>query len=264
MQAITREDSKRLMLDILDEVSAFCDSHGITYYLSSGTLLGAVRHKGFIPWDDDIDIEMPRPDYERFVTLYRKEGKYALCCPLDKESFLFITKVYDPKTVKYESGVDYNLFKPLGVDIDIFVIDGQPDNDHYAEFKKVVRKTKILHDYFVRAVRPYSGSFLSKVTTFCCRLPGKDFYTKRFLQNVKQYQYDSSEYAAPAGVFTGEKSRHRKAVYDEKIKVEFEGRTYWSPGLFDEYLRDSFGDYMQLPPIEQQKTHHSNNIFWKE
>ena len=263
MRAISREESRKVMLDILDEVSSFCDNHDITYYLSSGTLLGAIRHKGFIPWDDDIDIEMPRPDYERFVPLYRKEGKYKVCCPLDKESFFFHTKVYNPNTIKYEAGVDYNRFNPLGIDIDIFVIDGQPDNDHYDDFRKIVHRTQKLHSYFTRAVRPYSGNLKSIVATFGARLLGKNFYVKRYLQNVKQYPYEASVFAAPAGVFTGEKSRHRKAVYDDKLKVEFEGNEYWAPGLYDEYLKDSFGNYMQLPPLEQQKTHHRNNIFWK-
>lgn len=264
MRAITRKESRKVMLDILDEVSAFCDNHGLTYFLSSGTLLGAIRHKGFIPWDDDIDIEMPRPDYEKFVLLYRNEGMYTISCPLDKSSFLFHTKIYDPRTIKYESGIDYTLFEPLGIDIDIFVIDGQPDNDHYEEFTKVVRKTRQLRNSFVRAVRPYSGGIIQRMITFLSRLPGKNYYTKQFLKTVTKYPYESSVYAAPAGIYTGEKSRHRKAVYDEKFKVEFEGKEYWAPGLYDEYLRDSFDDYMQLPPLEQQKTHHKNNVFWKE
>ena len=75
MRTITAEELRKIMLDILKDVASFCDANGITYFLSCGTLIGAVRHHGFIPWDDDIDIDMPRPDYERFIKLYSEKGR---------------------------------------------------------------------------------------------------------------------------------------------------------------------------------------------
>ena len=102
MQEISREDSKQLMLKILRDVADFCDNNNLVYYLAYGTLIGAIRHKGFIPWDDDIDIMMPRPDYEEFVRLYHKKGRYGISSPLvDDGCFLVYSKVYDQRTIKY-------------------------------------------------------------------------------------------------------------------------------------------------------------------
>jgi lipopolysaccharide cholinephosphotransferase len=260
---LTMEESRSIMVDILNEVTSFCDSHAIKYYLSSGTLLGAIRHKGFIPWDDDIDIEMPRPDYERFVGLYSKSGKYSLICPTDKNSFLFHNKVYDEKTIKIEWGVDYKRFKPLGVDIDIFVIDGQPDN--YSIFRKITKQNIDLYRRFALVIAPpYSGKrFWLRFFGYLWKYKGKEFFVNKYLKNAKLYSYEESCYVGAAGVFSGFKSRHRKEVYNNRIKVEFEGKHYWAPAGYDEYLTDLFGDYMQLPPVEKRVTHHTNKVYWK-
>ena len=102
MKEITVADSRKLMVDILNDVTSFCDSHHLKYYLGYGTLIGAIRHKGFIPWDDDIDIQMPRQDYEEFICLYRQSGKYSLLTPYDQECYFMWTKVYNPDTGEFE------------------------------------------------------------------------------------------------------------------------------------------------------------------
>ena len=105
---ISPAELKTIQLDILDAVAEFCEARGIHYFLDSGTLLGAVRHKGYIPWDDDIDIAMPREDYDRFMKVFNSEQqRYRFCCPeIDPEFYYGYGKIVDPKTVLYEPDED--------------------------------------------------------------------------------------------------------------------------------------------------------------
>ena len=126
LRKIGSDDIKRISLDILIDVASFCERNNIRYYLACGTLLGAVRHKGFIPWDDDVDIMMPRPDFIRFMDLYESD-RFKGYWP--SEGRYYYGKVYDPKTIKYEKGYDYKKYQPLGVDVDIFPLDGMVNDE---------------------------------------------------------------------------------------------------------------------------------------
>ena len=253
------------MLDILKDVADFCDENNIRYYLSSGTLIGAIRHKGFIPWDDDVDIDIPRPDYDRFIDLYQKKGKYSICTPLDKNSIYFYVKVYDNRTLKYESGINYSKYKPLGVDIDVFPIDGQPDEKHFETFKMQTNFRNKIFSYFVSANSDLKGKNIkSMLKIFVCRIVGKNYFCKLYINSAMQYSFENSSLVGFISPYSRYSNRHRKEVYQDRVKVQFEDGLFWAPIGYDEYLRNIYGNYMQLPPIEQQQTHHTNNIFWKD
>ena len=124
MKEIGLKELRDLQLDILQNVHDFCVAHGIHYSLAYGTLLGAIRHKGYIPWDDDIDIAMLRPDYEKFMREYKDEV-YRFCeCRLDKDIHIGFGKVEDTRTIIIEAGNTKN----LGVTIDVFPIDDLCDS----------------------------------------------------------------------------------------------------------------------------------------
>lgn len=129
MREIQREELKKLEFDILKDVAEFCEKNQIRYYLCGGTLLGAIRHKGFIPWDDDIDIIMPRPDYIRFNNLYNKRDSNYKVHSLftDKNWYSTFAEVEDTRTIKTYNG--FNQLGTFGVNIDIFPIDGSPDEE---------------------------------------------------------------------------------------------------------------------------------------
>ena len=124
MKEMTHKEVKQLQLDILSSVHDFCDSNGLRYSLAGGTLLGAVRHKGFIPWDDDIDILMPRPDYELFIQKYQKEHHVVQNYITDKGYFFLFTKIYDDRTTIIEDRTK------TGVCIDVFPVDGLPNKEN--------------------------------------------------------------------------------------------------------------------------------------
>ena len=265
---ISREEAKVIMLDMLKEISSFCDKHNIRYYLAAGTLIGAIRHKGFIPWDDDIDIEIPRPDYNRFIELYRKEGKYSVCAPLEKNSIYFYAKVYDDQTVKYERGVDYTRFQPLGIDIDIFPTDGQPDRANERRFIRQVKRRRILLKMLSHAISPLNEnlSIKSRILRIICHILSKDVICRLYIRSATRYSFDKSPMVGFITPYEGYDlgHRHRREVYSDRVKVQFEDGEYWAPIGYDEYLRDVYGDYMQLPPVEKRVTHHSAIEFWKE
>ena len=130
---LNKNEIKKIELEILKHFTNICDSYGLRYFLAGGTLLGAVRHKGFIPWDDDIDVFMPRPDYEIFIHLFEKinTSRYLkLSHPWDNqnETYLHIPylKIIDTRTIKYEKGCNKS---HGGLDIDVFPIDGLPKNE---------------------------------------------------------------------------------------------------------------------------------------
>lgn len=129
MRRLTTEEVKKIQIEILDVVSAFCEENNINYWLDSGTLLGAVRHKGYIPWDDDIDIGMLGPDYKKFAELFNKSNDRYRFVDIDNNPDFYVAfgKVIDTQTVLYEQ--DKNGDK-LSVNIDIFIYNNAPDDDN--------------------------------------------------------------------------------------------------------------------------------------
>lgn len=265
MREITDSEARSIMLDILIDVSRFCDDNGLTYFITYGTLIGAIRHKGFIPWDDDIDIMMPRPDYEKFIKLYRVNGTYAVCSPFDIGAFLEWTKVYDNRTTKIEDGIDYSICTKLGIDIDVFPIDGQPDDEHISDYKKDCDYRMGIHKQLKRITRSLRGlSIKGKVTSICCRALGAKYYIKKYIDSASKYSYYSSAFVGFADPYSWVpySDRHRREIFENRIKVQFEGHKFWAPAGYDEFLKKIYGDYMQLPPSEKQVKHHKYFIFW--
>lgn len=129
MRLISFEEHKKIQLSILRDIDVFCQKNQIKYFLAFGTLLGAIRHKGFIPWDDDIDIAMPRPDYNKFILSFNGmvDNLKVLAPEIDLDYYAPYANVYDTRTVLEEKGTSHLKFE-IGVKIDVFPIDGVPTN----------------------------------------------------------------------------------------------------------------------------------------
>ena len=221
---IEPEEFKKTQFDILISVDRFCKAHGIRYFLAYGTLIGALRHGGYIPWDDDIDISMPRPDYERFIKLYNKEkdkGYYVVSPSLDPSYPNAFAKICDPDTCIIEfSSLKYD----IGVNIDLF--------PHLMLSKM--------------ALLPVSYKFLIK---------------KINSLSIK-YNYLNCRYAADLN-FGNIDRRLAKKNFESCVPVEFEGHAFDAPAGYDLWLKSIYGNYMQLPPVEKQITHHAFKAYRK-
>lgn len=132
MRKIEIEELRKILLELMDEIHAFCEKHGLKYYLSGGTLIGAIRHKGFIPWDDDIDIHMPRPDYEKFLELFPKESENVLLENRLNDKYRYTyAKVCKKNTLVVEHAMDGGVDE--GVFIDVFPLDALGNTEEEAK-----------------------------------------------------------------------------------------------------------------------------------
>ena len=252
MRKLSVSECKKISLDILNDIVDFCEKNNLRYYLSVGTLLGAIRHKGYIPWDDDIDIMMPRPDYQKLIDNY--DGKYTILKP--SSGLLYYAKAYDQNTVKYEPATDYKKYEPLGVDIDIFPLDGIVNDQKIVD--KLYKKECFLETLLRLSNQPifYRKNPIKCINRIIPRMIGSKNLVKMIEKNAMTYDYDSSDYVvrmrwSPHG-FTGALP---KSVYDVDY-AEFEGRKYCIPKGYDIWLRSFFGDdYMTLPPEDKRVTH---------
>lgn len=256
MRKIGMDELRQKQMEILDYVTAFCDANDICYILEGGTMLGAVRHKGYIPWDDDIDIGMLREDYDRFVAIFPQKCDkpgYVLGTPeLDKKWHIPFGKVMDMNTLFVQDGHD------LGINIDIFPYDDAPtDPKSVAKMYKQRDRLKFLSAAQMTRKRP-SGNILRRLVVYCLRFVlhcFPDYYfIHRLYKKVQQYNGKSLD---RVGDFLGESEAPpcEKRIVHERMEVPFEDRMYKIPTDYDTWLTAWFGDYMTLPPENERKRH---------
>lgn len=259
MKKITLSEQRQIELDILKAIDSFCRTRGIQYMLSAGTLLGAIRHKGFIPWDDDIDIVMPRRDYERFFRTFNNETEeknLRLISYRDKTLVYPFLKVIDKRTVVVEDFINPK-FGQTGVWVDIFPIDGIPKNK---KVYKLFRFYKHVHEVAVSDPNSASTNFRRIVKRILRVVLGNpDPYSVSSLYDEKAKSYPIEE-GKPIGVLVWGYGKKEIMPYSylETVEVEFEGHSFFASKMWDTYLTQLYGDYMKLPPIEDRKGHRAN------
>lgn len=249
-------------LDGLNFFDDFCRSHGLTYYLCGGCLIGALRNKGFVPWDDDIDVLMPRPDYEQFLRLYKEEKPSERFVLLDADKdktygniFAVIADTDHTLVKEYQKDMDM----PHGIPLDIFPIDGLASG----KFARYIQYMwTMVYSLFRSGVVPKNqGGVLSigsKVLLGIFRGKNVRYKIWRFAEKrMSSYSFETSENVAEfcAGFYFMKKVYPRK-IYDGVTEVEFEGRKYFAMKNYDDYLKIPFGNYMELPPEEERVAHH--------
>ena len=247
-------------LEILREFDAFAKAHNLRYFMSGGTLLGAVRHKGFIPWDDDVDLMMPRADYERLLSEY-EDGRYILSsCDKDPTYYTPFARLWDSHTT-LEWHNDTN--RPIGIFIDIFPIDGYPANELYAKlYLRVVKYQRLIVSLASKEyIRTNERHRLAKECLSLLHRRSPNYYARKMNAFVRRKTIENSRFA---GVTTTKghilRERNPRVVFDDVIYMEFEGMKLPAPVGYDAYLRQLYaGDYMQLPPEDKRVSKHN----WK-
>lgn len=259
MKKLSLEELKKEELNILTTFNKFCQQHALRFYLAGGTLLGAIRHKGFIPWDDDIDVCMPRPDYEKLIQLYdNTDSRYQLRC-IEKNNF----------SAPYAKMVDINTHikeKYLATDdnknlwIDIFPVDGLPED--LSKVKKIYKSCDFYRTIYLlnfanlgegrSCFRKYMKYLLKPIAM----LYGKKRCVHKIQDIAKQYKYKNSKYvgAVTWGLY-GDGERMLKSEFEKAVKVEFEGEMYPAFSCWDSYLAGLYHDYMTLPPESERRSH---------
>lgn len=261
MRKIELEELKKLQLQILDEVVAFCEQHNIKYFLMAGTLLGAIRHQGYIPWDDDIDIGMLREDYEKFIELYRKqEGDYYLYSHVvnRKCSFPFV-KVCMKNTLIIEEFLEDT--EKYGINIDIFPIDSVSSANSSKLIKKILFWIRLRNFKIVNLVAYLKKKdkmlIVRALLKWSLKIISYDYIFKQININLERERKSVPKFKGNLIWGYGIKELVDPSIFDELIEVSFEGKTYQAPRRYNEWLTHIYGDYMLLPPIEQRVSNHN-------
>lgn len=267
---ISVKELRKIQLDMLKAFVTFCENNSIHYYLAGGTLLGAIRHKGFIPWDDDIDVSVPRPECEKLQKLTNgKIGKYVLQqpdanCPFHAESW----RLYDTAVV-IESSLGRTSKRPVYIPafIDIFPIEGLPNTvgETRRHYQKLIPNRKLIN--CTMGSLWYGKTLKSKLFHLIMRpvanLIGYKTLYRNIQKEVTKYAFEESKYIGvmTAPVHTVEE-RMLKSEYVPQVELEFEGMKLTAPKNYDAYLTQLYGaDYMKLPPEEKRVSHHGFRLY---
>lgn len=238
-------------VEILYEIKRICELHGLTYYLMAGTLLGAVRHKGFIPWDDDIDVGMPREDFEKFEQIVKNELKdkfYFQSMETDDTWKRYYAKVRMNDTLFVERK-DVQMSWNHGIFVDIFPFDkGIRHHGIYGRVRSRMVTIINAHIFILNHELPYNmfHRILKRL------IPDRFFYSLR----KNWSKQDGDCYINYGGMYGIQKETIEIDKCNPPRKLTFEGKEYLVPNDYDFYLRSVYGDdYMQLPPPEKRITH---------
>lgn len=259
-------------LEILKFITKICENNGFRYCLMYGTLIGAIRHKGYIPWDDDVDIAMPRPDYEAFLEYAQNHndefGIYKIFNRNSHKDYRYdITRVSDSRYI-IKTGDKYSC--GMGIFVDIYPYEGL-GNDEEAAIRTLTLARKITNNIFKTVwcslIPPSSLNYKGKIVYFIKQLKNKTLGSKRLfgkLEKLRVKEFSGSEYVGPLWFFTKpEKVLFKKSIFENMIKVPFEDGNFYVPANYDALLTQEYGDYMQLPPIEKRIYHHQYKAYKK-
>ena len=261
MEQLTLQELKEIEFNLLKKFRTFCEENGIRYYLAYGTLLGAIRYKAFIPWDDDVDVLVPREDYEKLISLFKDSERYRLFSYERNNNFFYpFAKLCDMTTRKEEFNLNNGI--ELGVDMDIFPLDHWDDDLEKA--KKDAKRIKKTMFYLglSKQNKPIDNNLFKRFLEGALILLMKMFGSKYFINKIqkaswKKEQSGSRFVGAKSWCVYGERGIIPAEAFDEAIEIEFEGEKFTAPVGYDAYLTCLYGDYLPEPPKEKQKTHHN-------
>ena len=260
---------QHLLLELFKEYHEICEVNGLVYNAFGGTMLGAVRHKGFIPWDNDIDVTMPRPDYEKFIRLvndkYSSHFK-ALAYP-DKGCLYPYAKFILRDSIWIENALRLPDKFPIGLYIDVFPADGYPEQNPEQFFKcySTLEKMRVYKNLKFTVPSGWKRYFIfvKCIIAMICRAFPTHFYLKREISISKKNDFKSAHNLLLMGNGWYQKGKIKKDVYLNRKLYDFEDMKIWGINDYDEHLKRLYGDYMSLPPVEDRVPNHDSQFYIK-
>ena len=267
MREMKADEVKTVMMGIASEFHRLCVENGLKYYMAYGTMLGAIRHKGFIPWDDDMDFVMPKEDYDKLLSIAAgKLGEpYRLVTYRNSSYPIAYAKIEDTRTEIVETRLYHSAASRIGVNIDIF-----PINECSSDIKKVNHLLRKIHsirriiaevynempEKFVRRALRYVLRFFYQNDKSRCK------WVERQLRVFESFSATGNDAYAHCGAYRSIDVVN-KSIYGEPKLYDFETIQLYGVENFDDYLRSQYGEYMELPPVEKREIH-SEGYFFKE
>lgn len=261
-------DIQKLLYYLMKEFHEICEQHDLYYCIFGGTMLGAVRHQTIIPWDDDIDVCMPRGDYEKFCRIVNEKyiDNFIVKCYPQKDYVYNFAKFCLKDSVLVERDFLPSVAK-LMLYIDVFPVDGYPsEQTEKKHFDKLRFYKKARCKSIYRIVpsktwwkKPYA------LFTYVKRLPyrmiGYKYFIKKEIEENKKYDFDACEYVSMQGAGWNEKGKLPKKVFMDRKLYQFGKLQVWGISDYDEHLTRLYGDYMTPPPKEKQISNHSYKLY---
>lgn len=263
MDILTKEDFKAESMKLLRFMDKKCKENNVQYFLHAGTLLGSVRHGGFIPWDDDVDICMTRQNYIKFMSVFTEDDEYILESYENNRNWrLPYGKVRYKKTLRMDSATNKPVMPEQGLDIDIFIIDGYSSNRIIRNMHFRIQNF-IFNSLYKRSMvwNDYSG--WKKAAS---RLLNSRFLSRLVYLHAGLWKAENSEYAGcMVGLYRGKMELAKATGFLKSIDGTFEGEFFPIPCNYDEVLCSLYGrDYMTPPPIDKRTSTHTSYLIWRK
>lgn len=260
---LSLQETQNILYEMLKIFADFCDSQGLRYYLYGGTLLGAVRHQNFIPWDDDIDVCMPRPDYEKLRQISKKlPGEHYEIKQYSQPYIKMVdTRVGFFEHLLREEYHEESLF------IDIFPVDGVPHQNANTHFIKIeIDRKKLIYSLVDPEKLKKKNSpifFLKKLFLRAHIFRDSKKYSDRIEKRAKSNCYSACDQVSVYVWGWGAKDVSDKKKFENRVSIRFRDREFWCQGNYEEILRLKYDDYMQIPSVEERPAMHGRS-WWRK